>query len=104
VWSARAIGAIFHSTFLINIPGSFVIGYLCVLFMVDWRDRYGSALNSLWLTGFLGGYTTFSSMQLDAAKLAGNRGGVSAASYLVLSVVSGLLAAALGAAFARVQG
>jgi len=103
VWSARAIGAIFHSTFLINIPGSFVIGYLCVLFMVDWRDHYGAALNSLWLTRFLDGYSTFSGMQLDA-RLVGNRGGVCAASSLVLSVVSGLLAAALGAAFARVQG
>jgi fluoride exporter len=52
----------------------------------------------------LGGYTTFSSMQLDAARLAGNRGGGSAASYLVLSAVGGLLAAALGAALARVHG
>ena len=108
-WIGRVVGARYRGdfplgTFLINVSGSFVIGYLSVLFMVDWRDRYGSALNSLWLTGFLGGYTTFSSMQLDAAKLAGKRGGVSAASYLVLSVVSGLLAAALGATLARVQG
>ena len=43
-------------------------------------------------------------MQLDAAKVAGNRGGVRAASYLMLSAVSGLLAAALGAELARVQG
>jgi fluoride ion exporter CrcB/FEX len=28
----------------------------------------------------LGGYTTFSSMQLDAVKLAGKRGGIPAAS------------------------
>jgi fluoride exporter len=92
-------------TFLINVSGSFLIGYLSVLFGVDWRDRYGHgmALNAFVLTGVLGGYTTFSSMQLDAAKLAGNSRDVLAASYLLLSVLTGLLAALLGAAVARVQ-
>jgi CrcB protein len=52
----------------------------------------------------LGGYTTFSSVQLDAAKLAGNSRGVLAASYLLLSVAVGLLAAELGVALARAQG
>ena len=28
-------------TFLINVSGAFVIGYLSILFTVDWRDRYG---------------------------------------------------------------
>lgn len=91
-------------TFLINVSGAFVIGYLSVLFEVDWRDRYGTALNAGVLTGVLGGYTTFSSMQLDAAKLAGKRGGGAAASYLLLSVLAGLLAALLGATLARAHG
>ena|SRR6516162_3494481 len=57
-WVGRMVGERYRGhfplgTFLINISGSFVIGYLSVLFMVDWRDRYGSALNSLWLTGLL---------------------------------------------------
>jgi CrcB protein len=56
------------------------------------------------LTGMLCGYTTFSSMQLDAVKLAGKRGGVPAASYLLLSVLVGQLAAVLGGTLARVQG
>jgi hypothetical protein len=43
-------------------------------------------------------------MQMDAVKLAGTRGHAGAASYLGLSVVGGLLAAALGAALALVQG
>jgi CrcB protein len=43
-------------------------------------------------------------MQLDAAKLAGRRGGRRAAYYLLLSVVIGQLAAAVGSALARVQG
>ena len=91
-------------TFVINISGAFAIGYLSVLFEVDWRDRHGSALNAGILTGVLGGYTTFSSMQLGAAELRAKKRGVLAASYLLLSTVVGLLAALLGAAIARAQG
>jgi len=109
-WSiGRVTGEHYHGdfplgTFLINVSGAFAIAYLSVLFKVDWHDRYGTALNSGVLTGVLGGYTTFSSMQLDAVKLAGRRGGGRAASYLLLSVFAGLLAAVLGAALAREQG
>ena len=89
------------STVLINLSGAFVIGYLSVLFSVDWHDRYGTVLNSAVLTGLLGGYTTFSTMQLDAAKL--QRGGSPgrAAIYLVGSVIFGIAAAGLGAWLAR---
>ena len=84
--------------------GAFAVGYLSVLFYVDWRDRYGAALNVGVVTGVLGGYTTFSTMQLDAVKLAKQRGGVSATSYLLISLVAGQLAAGLGSALARAQG
>jgi len=43
-------------------------------------------------------------MQLDAVKLAGKRGDVRAASYLLLSVLVGQLAAVLGVTLARAQG
>lgn len=85
------------ATFLINISGAFIIAYLSVLFLVDWHNRYGNFLHSAILTGLLGGYTTFSSMQLDAAKLVNQKQAILAASYLMLSVLSGLLAAAMGA-------
>ena len=108
-WIGRVTGEHYRgtfplATFLINVSGAFVIGYLSVLFSVDWRDRYGSALNAGVLTGLLGGYTTFSSMQLDAAKLAERKLGGHAAFYLVISTIAGLLAAALGALLARAQG
>jgi fluoride exporter len=107
--TGRIVGEHYHGdlpvgTFLINASGAFAIAYLSVLFEVDWRDRYGTALNSAVLTGILGGYTTFSAMQLDAVKLAGTRGGVRAASYLMLSVLVGLLAAVFGGALARAGG
>jgi len=105
----RVIGEHYHGdfpvgTFVINVSGAFAIGYLSVLFKGDWRNGYGTALNAGVLTGVLGGYTTFSSMQLDAVKLAGKRGDVRAASYLLLSVLVGQLAAVLGVTLARAQG
>lgn len=92
-------------TFLINISGSWVIGYLSVLFNVNWHDRHGHGmvLNAFVITGVLGGYTTFSSMQLDAARLAAGDHARLAALYLMLSVAAGLLAALAGAAVARAQ-
>lgn len=108
-WIGRIVGERYHgsfplATFLINISGAFVIGYLSILFSVDWRDRFGTALNAGVLTGILGGYTTFSSMQLDAAKLgAAGRNGYALA-YLLGSVAAGLVAAACGAGLARLQG
>lgn len=108
-WVGRAVGERYRGDFplgtlLINITGAFPMGYLSVLFAVDWHTRHGTLLNALCLTGVMGGYTTFSSMQMDAVKLAAKAGGVRAVSYLLLSVVGGLAAAALGGAFAHIQG
>ena len=97
----RYVGDFPLSTFVINVSGAFVIGFLSVLFEVDWRDRYGSALNAGVLTGLLGGFTTFSSMQLGAAELQAKKRGMLAVFYLLLSTAVGLLAATLGSAIAR---
>jgi len=107
-WVGRTVGERWRGDFplgtlLINISGALPMGYLSVLFAVDWHTRHGTALTAFCLTGIIGGYTTFSSMQMDAVKLAGTRGHGRAASYLGLSVVAGLLAAALGAALALAQ-
>ena len=110
-WIGRLVGERYKGhfplgTFLINISGSLVIGYLSVLFNVDWHNRYGHGmvLNALVITGVLGGYTTFSSMQLDAARLVAGQHTRLAAFYLLLSVAVGLLAALAGAALASAQG
>ena len=83
-------------TFLINISGAFLIGFLTVLFQFDWKERFGHNLNTIVLTGVLGGYTTFSSMQLDAASLWQSRHARLAMVYLVGSILAGLVAAAIG--------
>jgi fluoride exporter len=107
-WVGRMVGERYHGnfplgTFLINVSGAFAMGYLSVLFNVDWRHRYGTALNAGVLTGVLGGYTTFSSMQLDAVKLTGTSGSLPAGFYLLLSVSLGQVAAWLGGALALTQ-
>ena len=90
-------------TLLINVSGAFLMGLLSTLLNVDWKDRYGSNLTALVLTGMLGGYTTFSSYQLDTANLY-NKGTRGLAFYWIGSVAAGLVAAALGAITARLFG
>ena len=107
-WIGRLVGEAYRGrfplgTFVINISGSLLIGYLSILFNIDWHNRHGHGmvLNALVITGVLGGYTTFSTMQLDAARLAANRHAHLAAFYLLLSVAAGLLAALAGSALAH---
>ncbi|WP_283598589.1 fluoride efflux transporter CrcB [Photobacterium phosphoreum] len=88
------------STFIINITGAFIIAYLSVLLSVEWTDRYGSIYASLILTGVLGGYTTFSSMQLDALKLYESGKKFLSLFYLFITVSSGFFGAALGVGLA----
>ena len=88
-------------TFFINVSGAFVIAYISTLLSLGWQDRYGSVISSLLLTGVLGGYTTFSTMQLDAVQMTtAHRPGL-AVVYLLTSVCAGLLAAAAGVLLAR---
>jgi len=49
------------------------------------------------MTGFLGGYTTFSSYQMETVTLHNEQAYRTASLYWVGSVVAGLAAAALGA-------
>jgi CrcB protein len=91
------------ATLLINVSGAFLMGFLSTLLLVDWKDRYGSHLTAAVLTGVLGGYTTFSSFQLDTVHL-NRKGGSTWALYWAGSVAAGLVAAALGAAAAKLLG
>jgi fluoride exporter len=68
-WAADRWGTAFpFGTFIINVSGAFVIGVLLAFL----AERVG--LNPLWrlffATGFLGGYTTFSTYAWEALTLA----------------------------------
>lgn len=72
------------------------MGLLSTLMNVDWSDRLGSFFTALVLTGLLGGYTTFSSYELDTVTAYNKQERGIAFLYWVGSVAAGLLAAAMG--------
>ena len=82
-------------TLLINITGAFGIG---LLFTLAGRRFITPASQVVLATGFLGGYTTFSTMSWEGVQLA--RGGSTRSTLLYLgsNMILGLLAAALGLA------
>lgn len=96
----RAAGPNFPwGTLTVNVVGCFIIG----LFAEVITRRYGGSveLRLLLITGFLGGFTTFSAFSLDAVSLF-ERGAVTAALiYMVASVGVSLLAVIAGLSVAR---
>jgi CrcB protein len=99
-WAADTWGASFpYGTFLINVSGAFVIGIF--LAFVGLR---ASDINPLWrlffATGFLGGYTTFSSYAWEALSLVQVGDWQRAAVYVGGSNLLGLLGVWLGATLA----
>ena len=78
-------------TFVVNLLGSFAIGLLYMYVAA----RGGSADNArlFWMTGVLGGFTTYSAFALESALLGFSMTGVS---YMVATVAGCLLAAVAG--------
>jgi len=88
-----------YATLVINVTGAFVMGFLFVLTLE--RLTVAPSIRTGVLTGFLGGYTTFSTYALEAFTLAETGQAVSAGLYIVLSNLLGVLAAFLGVFLAR---
>jgi CrcB protein len=98
-WSASR--ATFPSAILtVNLAGAFILGLIVVL-AADLRP--GRYLRPLVGTGFCGALTTFSSVVVGAAGIFARHRLAIATSYLVATVVGGLVAAALGLLTGRVS-
>jgi CrcB protein len=86
-------------TFFINITGSFLIGFLLILFtdrfQINDNLRYGV------MVGFLGAYTTFSTFELEIWGLIKENQFLTAFLYLFLSVFVGFVGVVLGVALAK---
>lgn len=80
-------------TFIINISGAFLIGLLAGLVG---RHMLSVTVQTIAATGFLGGYTTFSTMQWESVQLIRGGSSVQGLLYLGGTFALGLLVAAGG--------
>lgn len=93
-------GGIPWGTFIVNVTGAFVIGFVAAFVVHKLRTP-------LWVqetitVGFLGGYTTFSAFSLETFLLL-DRGRIAvAAAYSLGSVLAGLAAVFVGVPVGRV--
>ncbi|MFL6738419.1 MAG: fluoride efflux transporter CrcB [Sphingomicrobium sp.] len=85
-------------TLAVNVTGSFAIGLLAGLFGAM---ETGQNARLFLITGFLGGFTTFSAFSLDALTLWERGAPIQAGMYILGSVVLSLLAAAVGLMLSR---
>lgn len=86
-------------TFIINITGAFLLGFLNILFIEKltvsplWRLGIG--------IGFLGAYTTFSTFSFEVITLIEGGSFKLAGLYTLLSIIIGFTGCALGVGLAR---
>ena len=84
------------ATFTVNLAGSFAIGLLAAMIPPD-----ATQLRLFFMTGVLGGFTTFSAFSLDAIGLYQRGQPGAALAYVAASVLLSLAAAAAGLSLAR---
>jgi CrcB protein len=98
-WVGQRLGWTFPwGTLAVNGTGSLAIGLLLTVLLARDADP---ALRLLVITGFLGGYTTFSAFSLETLALLQERRWDAAALYVVGSVSLGLLACGAGIVVGR---
>ena len=86
-------------TFVVNVTGALVLGLLFTLF----TDRVAAApwLRSTLTIGFLGGYTTFSTLSLETFRLVQDRAYGLAVANAAGSAIAGVVAVYVGVVIAR---
>jgi len=101
VWIGQTWGRSFPlGTFVINVSGSFLIGLLMTLFTE--RYSFDPAWRLLFVVGFLGAYTTFSTFEYETGKLIKDSEWYFAAMNVVLSVTVGFIALKFGEVLAKI--
>lgn len=82
------------STFVVNIAGCFVLGFLFALFVS--KPEINPALKLALTAGFCGGLTTFSTFSFEMFEMLKNAQYMQVSVYLVSSLTVGLLAVWIG--------
>ena len=96
-FAARLIGETFPwGTLIVNVVGSFIIGFFATLTGPDGRLLVGTVPRQFVMVGICGGYTTFSSFSLQTLNLANDGEWLFAGANIVVSVVLCLVAVWLG--------
>jgi fluoride exporter len=96
---AAGSGAFPWVTLLVNLSGSLAIGFLVPL--IDHTAPRSALLRPLVLIGFLGGWTTYSTLAVDATLLGKNGDVALCLAYLVATVAGGLALVVAGHAAGR---
>jgi CrcB protein len=91
-------------TFVVNVLGSFAMGLIAAWLAFRAEFAWSQHVRLLLTTGFLGGFTTFSTFSLDAAFLIERDAYLTAAAYVLLSVGLGLAGLFAGLWLVRVTG
>ena len=86
-------------TFVINVTGSFFIGFL-LIFFTD-KVAVSHSLRMMIVVGLLGAFTTFSTFELEVYGLVRERLFMLAAGYLLLSVIVGFVGLVAGVELAK---
>lgn len=86
-------------TFVINIVGSFFIGFVVTVFSgrIDVSENVGLAL----IVGFIGAFTTFSTFEMEMFSLVRDGAFLTAFLYVFLSVLVGFASVVAGVALGR---
>ena len=86
-------------TFLINITGSFLIGFLMIIF----ADKVvvNDNIRMMVIVGFLGAFTTFSTFEMEIYALTRERAFLTGFFYLFLSILTGFVGVAAGVGLGR---
>jgi fluoride exporter len=87
------------NTIIINVTGSFILALILTIAFEVWEIREEIRLGIT--TGFLGAYTTFSTLCKDTVMFNNNGLYFSALSYITISAFLGLFAAYFGVVLAR---
>jgi CrcB protein len=95
--TARLIGETFPwGTLLVNVIGSFIIGFFATLTGPDGRVYAGTPARQFVMVGLCGGYTTFSSFSLQTLNLLNDGEWFRAGGNIGLSVLCCMVAVWLG--------
>jgi CrcB protein len=98
---ARSVGETFPwGTLVINVTGSFVIGFFGALTGPDGRLFIGSTARQFVMIGMCGGYTTFSSFSLQTLNLMNDGEWFRAGANVGLSVLLCMIAVWIGVVLA----